>query len=217
MADNVIRKFNEIRRARSRNKALLIMNYRHAFPHLKRAEGQAGANERSDNTGGYLMEAFPGKLANVMIHSVAFLPQTSDQQAAFTAIQNGRWDAAFAVLGSPNLGFNFKGSPLGEDAFDYFPFIPTRMRYQDVFTGFVFFKPLRAHRLSWGSDVFNQSSGLLDQSFVDEILRRWRIMGRVPTQGQKELINGLGTVHIAGYEGEGKSDYAEKIQQWLKP
>lgn len=35
-ADNIIIKFNDIRQAATRNKALVIMNYRHAFPHLKK-------------------------------------------------------------------------------------------------------------------------------------------------------------------------------------
>jgi hypothetical protein len=162
------------------------------------------------------MEAYPGQVANVMLNSVAFLPNTTDQRAFFTAIQEGRWDAAFAVAGNPNLGFDFKGSPLGEDAFDYFPFVRTRLRYQDVFTGFVFFKPLKAHRLSWGSEVFNEPSGFPDQSFVDEVLRRYRIMGRDLTQEQRDMLNGLGKRHISGYEQESECDYGEKIQQWLK-
>jgi hypothetical protein len=216
MAVNIITKFNEISQVGNRKKALVIMNYRHAFPHLEREGGEKAANERADNTGGYLIKKYPGRLANVMINSVALLPGATDQRAVFTAIQEGKWDAAFAVLGNPNRGFDFKGSPLGEDSFDYFPFIRTGLRYQDVFTGFVFSKPLKAHWLSWGSEVFNQSSGSFDESFADEIFKRFRITGREVTKDQGKMIRNLGTVHISGYEEETKSDYAEKIQQWLK-
>jgi hypothetical protein len=216
MAMNIVSKFNEILRVESRKKALVILNYRHAFPHLESEGSAKAANERTDNTGGYLIKKYPGRLANVMLNSVALLPGATDQRAVFTAIQEGKWDAAFAVLGNPNLGFDFKSSPLGEDSFDYFPFIRTDLRYQDVFTGFVFFKPLEGHRLSWGSEVFNQSSGTFDESFADEIFKRFRIMGRKVTKEQRKMIRNLGTVHISSYAGETNSDYAEKIGQWLK-
>jgi hypothetical protein len=209
MAENIISKFNAIRQAGSRNKALVIMNYRHAFPHLKL---DSGGN--AENTGGFLMEAYPGRVANVMINTVAPRPSLNDQQWLVTAMQGGKWDAAFAVLGNPNVGFDFKGSPLGEDAFDYWPFFPTHLRYQDVFTGFVFFKPLAAHRMSMGFPA-----GLFDKPFADELLKRFRRMGDTSDTTSEKIQEVLGTVHISGYEDKeifSQSDCSEKIQQWLK-
>lgn len=203
MADNIISKFNEIRHAGSRDKALVIMNYRHACPHFKPEDGR-----KSENTGGFLMDAYPGKVANVMINTLATLQSTNDKHAVLTAFQQGKWDAAFAVLGNPNVGFDFKGSPLGEDAFDFWPFLNHR-RYQDVFTGFVFFKPLAAHRMSSGLPA-----GLLDQPFTDELLKRNHIMGASETREQIEKEYGL--VHSFGYDECGESDHSEKIKQWLK-
>jgi hypothetical protein len=206
MADHVISKFNEIRQAGSRNKALVIMNWRHAFPHLKGKDGKTFRNAT-----GFLMDAYPGLVANVMINSLVPLPGIGDQGGQYTAAQKGKWDAAFVVLGNPDLGFDFKGSPLGEDAFDNWSFFPTDLRYQDVFTGFVFFKPLDAHRQSFGFPP-----GVLDQAFGDELVRRIRIMGG--NANKDEIEQGLGTVQIANdYKMRGvKSDYKEKIQQWLK-
>lgn len=199
MADNVISKYNEIKQG-SRRKALVIMNYRHAFPHIK---GQWGAIE---NTHGFLMTAYPGKLANVMINHVAFLQGSTDQTAVITAIQEGKWDAAFAVRGNPDLGFDFRGSPFGEDGFDYWPF-PTGLRYRDVFTGFVFYQPLEAHRMSFGLP------GLFDQSFLAEVLKRYQDTGQ---NYDLEWLNDLGTLRIFDWDGISRSDYAEKIQQWLR-
>jgi hypothetical protein len=42
MADHMSQKFDEIRSSGSRKKALVIMNYRHAFPHLKVGIGRLG-------------------------------------------------------------------------------------------------------------------------------------------------------------------------------
>ena len=88
---------------------------------------------------------------------------------------------------------------------------------QPVFTGFVFFKPLEAHRMSFGLP------GLIDQGFADELLRRYRITGE--DQAREELtvireIERRGS-WIFGYEDKTtfflQSDCAKKIQQWLKP
>jgi hypothetical protein len=211
MAENIINRFNAIRQAGSRNKALVIMNYRHAFPHLKLDNGG-----NAENTGGFLMQAYPGKVANVMINTVAPLRGSNDQQEYVTAMQGGKWDAAFAVVGNPDVGFDFNGSPLGEDGFDYYPYFPTHLGYQDVFTGFVFFKPLDAHRMSMGFPA-----GLLNKPFADEVLKRARSIGAdVSSDATSEKVEEeLGTVHISGYENKdifSQSDCSEKIQQWLK-
>ncbi len=203
MAENVIGKFKELRQTRDQTKALVIMNYRHAFPHLP-----ITASRRAENTAGFLMEAFPGTVANVMINSVGLLPGTTDQRALMTALQDGKWDAAFAVVANPSVGFEFRGSPFGADAFDYFPFIPHHRCYQDVFTGFVFFKPLEAHRLSFGLP------GLIDASFGEEYRRRTAITGRPVEAEVDQEIQRLATARVSsGYDDPA---IAEKIQQWLK-
>jgi hypothetical protein len=211
IADSIISKFNTIRQAGSRKRAIVIMNSRHAFPHVKDIE----TNRMNENVGGFLMAAYPGKVANVMINSVRLLPGSTDRDTFFTAIQEGKWDAAFAVRGNPDLGFDFHDSPFGEDGFDYFPYIRTELRYQDAFTGFVFFKPLQAHRLSMGLP------GLFDQSFIDENVRRYRALGGTPTHDDVEAIKKiLGTLDVSGYNdkrrGSHPSDYTKKINQWLR-
>ncbi len=118
MANNVADKFNEIRRSAGRNKALVIMNYRHAFPHIPLRQG--GRSQTVENVAGFLMTFYPGKVANVMLNNVRIMPGSTDDQIAISALQDGKWDAAFATLGYPALGFDFKGSPFGADEFDYF-------------------------------------------------------------------------------------------------
>ncbi len=210
MAENVRAKFNEIRQGPARNKALVIMNYRHAFPHLRLERG--GRVKTIENTGGYLMDAYPGKVANVLLNSIRTLPGTTDQRALISALQDGKWDAAFEVRGNPNLGFAFVGSPFGADSFDFFPF-PTSQRYQDVFTGFVFYAPLKDHRLSFGLP------GLVDPGCVDELLRRDRLLGgKASRQDLVERIRELETPHTYTYEDKTlfpRGDCAEKIRQWL--
>jgi hypothetical protein len=213
MADNIINKINELRKAGKRNKFLVIMNTRHAFPHLK------GYRE---NVAGFLMEAYPGRLANVMINFMAVLPGSTNHQTHFTAIQDGKWDAAFAVLGNPSLGFDFKESPFGQDHFDYCRVFTEakpwcRWRYQDAFAGFVFYKPLDLHRMSNGLPP-----GIYDQALSAGLARRFNIMGVVNSMGvgmpKSELDKRFGTIQVGGYETvdeQGKSDCAEAIKNWL--
>jgi hypothetical protein len=214
MADHVVAKFNEIRQSAVRNKALVIMNYRHAFPHIRVERG--GRSKTFENMTGFLMAAYPGRVANVMINNVRPLPGSSDNQLVLSALQDGKWDAAFAVLGNPSLGFSFRSSPFGADDFDYFalPF-PIGKTYQDVFTGYVFYKPPAEHRMSFSIP------GLLDPQFADEMLRRCRIRGE--NRSAEEIareIEQSQTTRTCGYEDKGmfpKSEYTQKIQQWLQP
>jgi len=215
MADNVVTKFNELQKSPgSQKKGLVIMNYRHAFTHFHLERG--GKVRDIQNMTGFLMAAYPGKVANVMINGTGLIMGDRNNPAGATAIQNGKWDAAFAVAGNPSLGFDFKGSPLGDDAFDYFPFpIPVSYTYQDVFTGFVFYKPLSEHRMSFGvPDIF-------DASFAAELVRRCQITGRTESAEEltKEVQQWVATVRISGYDNKEifpKNDCQEKIQQWLK-
>lgn len=194
-----------------RKKALVIMNYRHAFPHIIIKRGDR--TRQFSNVGGYLMAAYPGKVANVLINSIQLLPGTTDNNATFTAICDGKWDAAFAVLGNPEMGFAFQDSPFGEDSFDYFP-IETGYKYQDMFTGMIFYKKIEDHVMSKGIP------GLLNKQFIEELIKRYQISGDKRSEDEiKSEIEKLNSVIEFGYENKeifNESDYQLKIQKWLK-
>jgi hypothetical protein len=215
MADNFAAKFNEIQKSSgNQKKALVIMNYRHAFTHFRLERG--GKVKNIENMTGFLLAAYPGKVANVMINGTGLLVGSRDNPAGATAIQNGQWDAAFIVAGNPNRGFDFKGSPFGADPFDYFPFpIPVSYTYQDVFTGFVFYKPLDEHRMSFGV------AGLLDPAFTAELVRRCQITGHTGSAEEltKQVQQWVATVRVSGYDDQEifpKNECPEKIRQWLQ-
>jgi ketosteroid isomerase-like protein len=168
MADAIIDGFRRLEAQGGRPaKALVIMNYRHAFNDFVFDDGSKG-----DNVGRYLFEAFPGRVANVMLSSVALLPGTTDREAVFAPMQDGRWDAAFRAAGIREAAFDFAGSPFGDDPFDYFAFRPHSATYSDVFTGFVFWRPLSEHYLQSGVP------GLFEDGFADEVRRRLALTGR---------------------------------------
>jgi hypothetical protein len=207
MADQVIKKFAEIAKStQPRRKALVIMNYRHAFnDKFKRENG-----EKTDNTGRYIFEAYPGRVANVMINSVALLPGTTDQETISTPVNNGKWDAAFESVANPDLGFDLKGNAFGTDYFDYFPFFKHTYKYQDVFTGFIFYKPLKEHKFLSGTPK------LFADGYDKIILERMAIIGSpVAPDKVKDFIERNQTLIENTYENI--ADMMLKINQWLVP
>ena len=208
IATQIIEKYREILASPCiRKKALVIMNYRHAFPHLDIRDGSK--EKHIDNVGGFLMQEFPGRTANVMLNFLRILDAT-DTSMSWTALQDGKWDAAFALAGNPDTGFDFKGSPFGSEPFDYFPYQKDYC-YNDIFTGYVFYKPLEMHVLQYGVP------GIFNEAFKKEFIRRQRIKNdKTSTEEIKEMIKDFGRIKSFGYDQLGESDYKELIRKWLK-
>jgi hypothetical protein len=211
MAEQIGAAFEAIRLSDDeRKKALVIMNYRHAFPHVELRRGERVNEIR--NVGGFLMDAYPGRVANVMLNSIRLLPGTTDGHAVFTALQDGKWDAAFRVLGEDDRGFDFEGSPFGKDPFDYFPF-PLAESYQDVFTGFVHHVAPGEHRL------VNGVPEIMDEAFAAELLRRYRIVnGGRDVESAAHVVDEVSAVNERGYaDAEEYVDdgYEAAVARWL--
>jgi hypothetical protein len=169
MAERIIAAFREITAKEPRKKALVVLNYRHAMGNLERADGS-----RTNNATGFLMEAFPGRVANVLLHTVS--------PGAGRLIADGKWDAAFRLAGNRPAACSLAGSPFGRDAFDLWDLaMADRYRYEDVFTGYVFDGPLRAHT------IVNGFPGMLD-GFESEVLERSKALGADYHRRMKEEI-----------------------------
>ena len=191
IASQVIQQFDRIDSSRSkRHKALVVMNYRHAFGH--RFESRKGI--KPDNVGRYLFDRYGDRVANVYLNAFAIRNVKSDNDMGFAAIQDGKWDAAFKVLAIDDRGFDFKNSPFGRDTFDIWP-MKVDFRYEDVFDGFVFYVPLEKQKLVPGVP------GLIDSSFSQEIKRRFALFSTLPggrfkpltdkdLEGLKQDVNG---------------------------
>jgi len=206
MADQIIKKFADISKStQPRKKALVIMNYRHAFNDFKYADGT-----KADNTGRYIFEALPGKVANVMLNSVVNIYNSTDKKTILAPTANGKWDAAFEVIGNPSMGFDFKDNPFGADYFDLFPYEKHNATYKGVFTGFIFYKSLKEHKYLWGIPK------LFDDGYDKIILDRKAISGYpVAPDKVNEFIKEKETLTEEPYENI--IDFMLKINQWLLP
>lgn len=178
MALQIIQKVDEIQVPKAgRRKALVIMNYRHAFGH--RFEFPVG--RKPNNVGRFLFERFGEKVANVLINGFALANVRSDNDVDIVAIQDGKWDAAFKALDKEDAGFDFLGSPFGKDYFDIWPFKQHPFTYDDVFTGFVFYLPLEKHKCVVGIP------GIIDSAFAPEMERRQVVFNKVLGRGTSEV------------------------------
>jgi hypothetical protein len=170
MAQRIITTFDSISHSPAlRKKALVIMNYRHAFGH--RWEYPVGV--KPANVGRFLFDRYGERVANVYINGLAI---TEGDNLA--VIQEGKWDASFEVLNMEDVGFDFAYSPFGDDTFDIWPFKSHSFKYKDVFNGFAFYLPLRKHRIAYGVP------GLVDSVFAQEVMRRYQLYQSVPNVKQ---------------------------------
>jgi len=167
-----------------RKKCLVIMNYRHAFDLTGRLPWVS-----SSNTFEFIRDAFGSRAANVMINTRAI---------TVYPIAGGVWDDAFKRSGNRPVGFSFTSTPFGSDKFDMFPFkefftfrpvsiVPSvagTLRYQDVFTGFVFINPSE-------EQYWEQYTPGYFKGFEQEYIRRCACLGKDGEAGARQELEAL--------------------------
>jgi uncharacterized RDD family membrane protein YckC len=188
LADKVIKGYEQMLTSnQKRKKCFVIMNTRHAFGPVNVRIGDIPVKIGDVSCASYIMRKYPNKSANVLINQVKVSfglsnPGLSPMFLPFqkSPIKEGIWDNSFKAIGNKSLGFDLKDSPFGTDEFDFFIF-PTgkKLKYQDVFTGFVFYKPLEEHFNSYGfkniiaygfdKEILNRATIIDDGSFDPDI------------------------------------------------
>jgi hypothetical protein len=181
-ASVVINVHNQVISKQARKKSLVIMNTRHGYGYIDKRFPQSIQDEFHGTTA-FMQEALPGKVANIMIHSI-----TQKYAYMFTPTQNGKWDRVFEDLGNPDAGFDFAGSPFGEDKFDLAFIAAKGLLFKDVFTGYIFYKPLTAHIKKEGfpyefnnfEDTMIRRSSILSEDYVLNIKKQIDFLKKNP-------------------------------------
>jgi hypothetical protein len=211
MAHQIIEEFERISKSTpGRTKALVIMNYRHAFgKHFARRSG-----EIQHNVGAYLTERYGERVANVYVNFAALTAGSSDRSALFSAVQDGKWDAAFQALKIEDVGFDFRASPFGADDFDLWPLRNHSFRFEDVFTGLVYYLPLEKMRMVVGIP------GIVDSAFLPELQRREWLSAKVSGEDPSSLVDAGRLMRYYNNEREFKVDGLDslkaQIDKWLR-
>jgi hypothetical protein len=176
MADRITSIYHEkVARNEMKKKGLVIMNHWHGFGLIKEPGGKKSDHFLNTYCAtAILMDSLPGKVCNVLINTIPF----GVYGTIFGPVRHGKWDKAFEIAGNPEAGFNFENSPFGSDNFDEFLWnSSSELKYQDVFTGFIFYKPIEQHKNKVGFPH------MLD-NFKDTLLRRSACLG----EEYKEVI-----------------------------
>ena len=161
IASQIIQQISKIgARPGHHKKALIIMNFRHAFNrNFPLPDGR-----QISNAAAFLFKQYGNRVANVLLN-----PLKIDLNGKQSLGQDGKWDAAFADVGNIPLGFNLIGTPFGKDSFDLWPVGKPTLTYQDMFTGFAFYQPIEIQKLVTGIP------GFLDSAYLDEFFRRYEL------------------------------------------
>jgi len=171
---NMAKNISDWYKSSANNKALIIMNYRHAYTNVYWKKKM-----KTDNVGRYLKEEFPNELTNVFLNSYANRRYSS--KGKFHAKK--KWDLAFQENENKAVAFRLENSPFGNDSFDDYPYIATNLKWYDVFDHFIFYNPLSEHINSNGMD------NIIDAEFRIELERRYRIIGKELTKGRFNMLN----------------------------
>ncbi|MDR2936420.1 MAG: hypothetical protein LBU80_03655 [Rikenellaceae bacterium] len=85
----------------------------------------------------------------------------------YTLIKDGYWDYLFESGGKTDVGFDLADTPFGEAEFDAVPYDSIQnVRFEDMFTGLIFYRPVQEHRLITGW------AGFTTEDFASELKRR---------------------------------------------
>jgi len=175
-------------------KCLVVTNYRHAF-----ALRNSNDTKLYGNQAQYIYNKVPEKMANVLIHGCR---ANGIYQAP---IHHGLWLRAMKNNGNVPVGFDFEGSPFGKNKFDMYPFSPRNIfqcSYQDVFTGYVFYKPEKEHTYSapyYGRYAAEKEyEWAMQHSLIDSVQGK-KLVNRYKDTGGKFKKTNFGVLYASLY------------------
>jgi len=161
----------------SKHKALLIMNYRHAYGHIYWTEN---SRSKADNCHRYIKEAMPQLSTNV------FLNRKTDRKLfnLRKKMNKGIWDKVFQANNYQPIGFSISNSPFENAHFDDYPYLRHHLKWKDVFDHFIFYNHTK--EFYWQSGA----KGLVDNDFYSELERRYKLLGKRISKRKVRMFNG---------------------------
>jgi hypothetical protein len=163
------------------------------------------------STAAYIYKTYPTITKGILIN---FYPTSN----TIKLVAGGKWDAAFKIAGNKNLGFDLKGTPFGETKFDMYNFGGRdykTVNFEDIFDGFIFYKPVENFELAVGiPNLFN------DSLFVEEFYRRKAIEENTTIEvakSSKETQRYIEKTNVLNIEKlENLNQYISLINKWIK-
>ena len=169
---------------KERGKALVILNSYHGYTRIP-TYLPLPTRPFIHSAGEFIYKTYPDKTFNIYINSF----NTDNYKLS----ANGIIDAAFEYTNKTNVGFDLKGTPVGNTKFDLMSFCDwfggqydTNINYDYIFDGMIFYKPVREIVFKVGipniyskeyEDLLHKRVALIfnktlenDKEFFDELL-----------------------------------------------
>jgi hypothetical protein len=162
---------------KAKSKALVVMNYRHAYGHTY---WTPSSQSKAPNCYRYIKEAIPTLTTNIFLNRKTFSRLFSLPKK----ISKGEWDKAFDINNNQAIGLSLLTSPFGNDRFDDFPYCRHNLKWKDVFDHLVFYNPTEEFYFQFGVE------GLVDDTFYPELKRRYQLIGSKLTHKKLKMFNG---------------------------
>jgi hypothetical protein len=193
----------------NKKKALVIMNSYHGYTRIP-AYLPCPTEPFTYSTAEYIYKTFPKITKGILIN---FYPTSG----TIKLVAGGKWDAAFKVTGNKDVGFDLQDTPFGETTFDMYNFggkAYQSVNFEDLFDGFIFYKPIESFELAVGiPKIFN------DSLFVEEFYRRTAIDDNISIQeakSSKETQRFIKEKNVLKIEKiENLDKYISLINKWI--
>jgi len=193
-----------------KRKALVIMNTYHGYTRIPQYLPNP-TEPYTYSTAAYIYKTYPTITKGILIN---FYPTSN----TIKLVAGGKWDASFKIAGNKNLGFDLKGTPFGETKFDMYNFGGRdykTVNFEDIFDGFIFYKPVENFELAVGiPNLFN------DSLFVEEFYRRKAIEENTTIEvakSSKETQRYIEKTNVLNIEKlENLNQYISLINKWIK-
>jgi hypothetical protein len=193
----------------NKKKALVIMNSYHGYTRIP-AYLPDTTEPFTYSTAEYIYKTFPKITKGILIN---FYPTSG----TIKLVAGGKWDAAFKVTGNKDIGFDLRDTPFGETTFDMYNFGGKdyqSVNFEDLFDGFIFYKPIESFELAVGiPKIFN------DSLFVEEFYRRTAIDDNISIQeakSSKETQRFIKEKNVLKIEKiENLDKYISLINKWI--
>jgi hypothetical protein len=192
----------------NKKKALVILNTYHGYMRIPKIISNP-KEPTIYSTAEYIYKTYPNITKGILINGYSF-------STISEFVAGGKWDAAFKIAGNKNIGFDMKNTPFGTTQFDMYNFggdFDNKERFEYLFDGFVFYKPIENFEIAIGiPDLFN------DSSFLEEFYRRTAIVENISLSEAKsssEIKESIQAFNVLGKENIKDSEYFKQVVEDL--
>ena len=212
MGKNFVRFYETVKyRNPNKQKALVIQNTYHGYTRIPTYR-DLPTEPNIYSTGEYIYKTYPDKTFGIYINGM--------KNGEFGRLSNnGIIDAAFEYTKKDNVGFDVKGTPIGNAKFDLYNFGGTDyidVNFDYIFDGMIFYKPLKELVSKQGIP------NLYPKEFEEQFFKRSALENNQTLEEAKndkeniEYLKAINTTVEKSLDEETLKSISEQIKKWIE-